>query len=193
MENKYILQVCTAINLFFLLFLVGCFFIFDDHTSNYFRIGWHKDFVFVSITIDNPLKYFLLIIFISILNITEIFLNDLAFPIINFSTYNPYKTEIHDFTRLELEMYSNVLYFIIGAKRLFQIATAVTQIDLAIITLLSSQVSIYFVIKYFLDKKRFISNNQYIEVPTNYGSINSSYQVHTQSNNEYQSNNIYNI
>jgi hypothetical protein len=87
-------------------------------------------------------------------------------------------------------MYSNILYFIIGAKRLFQIATAVTQIDLAIITLLSSQVSIYFVIKYFLDKKRFISNNQYIEVPTNYGSINSSYQVHTQSNNEYQSNNI---
>ena len=190
MENKYILQVCTVINLFFLLFLFGCFFIFNDHTSNYFRMGWHKDFVFISITIDNPLKYFLLIFFISIVNVTEIFLNDLAFPIINFSTYNPYKTEITDFTRFELEFYSNTIYFIQGAKKLFQIATVVSQIDLAFITIMSSQISIYFVIKYFLDKKRFISNNQYIEVPINYGSANNLYQTANELNPLNQEKNI---
>ncbi len=179
MENKNILKICTIINLTFISFLIGCFFILNDNTSNYFRMGWHKDFVFISITIDNPLKYFLLIFFISIFNVTEIFLNDLAFPIINFNTYNPYKIEIRDFTRLELEFYSNTIYFIQGTKRLFQIATAVSQIDLAFVTLLSSQISIYFVIKYFLDKKRFIlnSDNQYVEVPIDYGSFTTLHNI----------------
>ena len=77
------------------------------------------------------------------LNISEIFLNDVAYPIINFSTYNPYKTEIHDFTEGQLTFYSNIIYLVQGFKRLLQIATTVSQIDLAFLTLLSSQISIF--------------------------------------------------
>ena len=54
----------------------------------------------------------------------------------------------------------NIIYFVQNAKRLLQIATAVSQIDLAFITLLSSQASIFFVIRYLLNKKRFLPREQ---------------------------------
>ena len=130
-----------------------------------------------------PQRYFTLCFFIITLNISEIFLNDVAYPLINFSTYNPYKVEIYDFTQSELEFYSNIIYFIQNSKRLLQIATAVSQIDLACLTLLSSQGSIFFVIRYLLNKKQFLideeSNNEsihkYVSVP--YGSTQPSTEL----------------
>ena len=168
MNKLFILKLCVSINLFFLTIFILSFFIFNNGTSNYFRIGWSDDFLFVSMYIDTPQKYFTLCFFIMTLNISEIFLNDVAYPIINFSTYNPYKTEIHDFTRNELEFYSNIIYFVQGTKKLLQIATTVSQIDLAFLTLISSQISIFFVIRYLLNKKNFIQNleqQHYVSIP----------------------------
>ena len=161
MDKVFILNLCIAVNLFFLLIFILSFFIFNSGESDYFRVGWSDNFVFISMYIDTPFKYFTLCFFIMTLNISEIFLNDVAYPIINFSTYNPYKTEINDFTQGQLTFYSNTIYFVQGAKKLLQIATTVSQIDLAFLTLLSSQISIFFVIKYLLNKKTFISNNSF--------------------------------
>ena len=74
----------------------------------YFRFSWSKDFTFVSITIDT-----LKILFVNwCYCYSEYFevLNDVAYPLITFSTYNPYKNDITDFTRFELELYSNCIY-----------------------------------------------------------------------------------
>ena len=160
MNKIFILKLCVAVNMIFLAIFVACFFIFNNGQSTYFRIGWSDNFLFVSMYINTPQRYFTLCFFIVTLNISEIFLNDVAYPLINFSTYNPYKLEIYDFTQSELEFYSNIIYFVQNAKRLLQIATAVSQIDLAFITLLSSQASIFFVIRYLLNKKRFLTGEQ---------------------------------
>ena len=160
MDKTSILKLCIAINVIFLSIFFSSFVIFNNGESNYFRFGWYDNFTFISITIDSQERYFSLCFFIVILNISEIFLNDIAYPLINFSTYNPYKVEISDFSRSELEFYSNIIYFVQGSKKLLQIATTVSQIDLAFITLLSSQSSIYFVIKFLLDKKKFIKDSE---------------------------------
>ena len=165
MNKLFILKLCVGVNIFFLMIFVACFFIFNNGESKYFRIGWSDNFIFISMYIDTPVKYFTLCFFIITLNISEIFLNDVAYPLINFSTYNPYKLEITDFTRNQLEFFSNIIYFVQGSKKLLQIATAVSQIDLAFITLMSSQVSIFFVIRYLLNKKNFLTSNSYVNVP----------------------------
>ena len=114
------------------------------------------------------------------MNATEVFLNEIACPIITFSTYNPYKTEITDFTRFELESFSNIIFFILTSKKLLQIAITLSQIDIAFISLISSQLSAYVTIKYLLDQKEFvrrvnIPNINYSNV--DYGTIGDEYLV----------------
>ena len=120
--------------------------------------------------IDTPFKYFTLCFFIMTLNISEIFLNDVAYPLINFSTYNPYKSNISDFTRLELEVFSNTLFFIQTSKRLIQVFIILSQIDIAIISASSSQISAFIAIHYLLDQKTFI-----YDVSTNH--LNQNYNI----------------
>ena len=144
---------------------------YNDGYSSYFKIGWSDKFDFASIIINNPTKYILLCLFIIVLNISEIFLNDIATPLIQFSTYNPYKLIIHDFSRCELEFYSNMIFFIQTTKRFIQIYVTFSQIDIAIISLLSSQTAVAMAIRYLLDKKTFVLPSITTSIQQNYQSI----------------------
>ena len=172
MNKVQILKICVYLNFTFLLiFSLLCIF-FNNNQGTYFTCGWSDNLVFVSISIDSSIKYFCLCLFIIIMNFTEVFLNDIASPLITFSTYNPYKMEISDFTRIDLEVYSNLIVFIKLSKGLLSIATTVTQIDLAIISLFSSQIAAFSAIRYLLNNKTFVNSNIYVEVP--YGSISEN-------------------
>lgn len=171
MNKVQILKICVYLNFSFLfIFSLFCVML-NNNEASYFRFGWSDTLTFVSISIDNSTKYFCLCFFIITMNFTEVFLNDIAAPLITFSTYNPYKLEISDFSRFDLELYSNLIIFIKLSKGLLSIATAVTQIDLAMISLLSSQIAAFSAIKYLLNNKTF-KNNIYVEVP--YRSINEN-------------------
>lgn len=166
-----ILKLSILVNLGFLACICSGFFILNNGQTSYFRCGWSKDFTFVSVTIDTAVKYYSLIGLIITLNTFEVFLNDVAYPLITFSTYNPYKNDITDFTRFELELYSNCIYFIQASKRILSIATAVSQVDVALIGLASCQLSAYLAIKWLLEQKTFRTvtneqNQQYVEVST---------------------------
>lgn len=179
MDKVFILNLCILLNLLFLFIFVYCFFSTDDQTSNYFRIGWSDYFYFVSMPINTPFKYFSLCLFIFVLNITEIFLNDLASPIIQFSTYNPYKNNISDFSRNQLEIYSNLIFFIVTVKKFVQVVVILSQIDIAIISLISSQISAFLAIRFLLNNKTFQRQNYEIvqnNFPT-YNSINESTRI----------------
>ena len=179
MDKVFILNLCILLNLLFLFIFVYCFFTTDDQTSTYFRIGWSDYFYFVSMPINTPFKYFSLCLFIFVLNITEIFLNDLASPIIQFSTYNPYKNNISDFSRNQLEIYSNLIFFIVTVKKFVQVVVILSQIDIAIISLISSQISAFLAIRFLLNNKTFQRQNYEIvqnNFPT-YNSINESTRI----------------
>lgn len=172
MNKVQILKICVYLNFSFLLiFSLLCIF-FNNNEGSYFRCGWSDSLVFVSISIDSSIKYFCLCLFIITMNFTEVFLNDIASPLITFSTYNPYKIEISDFSRMDLEIYSNLIVFIKLSKGLLSIATTVTQIDLAIISLFSSQIAAFSAIRYLLNNKTFVNSNIYVEVP--YGSVSEN-------------------
>lgn len=180
MDKINILKLCIFVNLLFISILFSSFFIFNNNFSSYFNIGWSKHFVFVSVTINTPIKYFGLCTFITVLNVSEVFLNDIAGPIITFSTYNPYKKNINDFSRFELELYSNIIFFIQTIKLFFKVLTTLSQIDIAIISVLSSQFAAFLTIRFLLDFKTFQVNydsNENLEIssltnPTSYISIN---------------------
>jgi hypothetical protein len=164
MDKILILKICVFVNILFLAIFVSSFFILNNSESTYFNIGWSKNFVFVSYTIDTPFKYYTLCFYIILLNSMEVYLNDISYPIITFSTYNPYKKKINDFHRIELEMYSNIIFFTQTLKKMLQVMITLSQIDIACISLVSSQISAYFAIKYLLDNKSFENKKLYVEV-----------------------------
>lgn len=171
MNKVQVLNISIIINLLFLFLFSGSVMFYNDGYSSYFKIGWSDKFDFASIIINNPTKYTLLCLFIIVLNISEIFLNDIATPLIQFSTYNPYKLIIHDFSRCELEFYSNMIFFIQTTKRFIQIYVTFSQIDIAIISLLSSQTAVAMAIRYLLDKKTFVLPSISTTIQQNYHSI----------------------
>lgn len=166
MNKIFVLKASIFLNLFLLFIFLFGFFAFNNDESKYLSFGWSDNFVFVSVTIDTPVKYFLLCFFIMSMNISEVFLNELANPLIVFSTYNPYKNNIRDFTRFELELYSNLMYFIQVSKSLMKIAVTVSQFDIAIWSLFTSQIAAIFVINLLLNEKNFQNQHQYVEMPS---------------------------
>ena len=171
MNKKFILKATIIINMFLFFICIYSFFAFNNN-SKYFSCGWSNKFNFVSITIDTPIKYFSLCSFIIGFNVCEVFLNELANPLIVFSTYNPYKKIIVDFSRTELELYSNIIFFIQIFKAVLKIAVTISQMDIAIISLISSQGAAFVVIKMLLNEKSFNDTERYVETPY-YNSINN--------------------
>lgn len=171
MDKLFLLNSCITINLLILALFLSSFFIFEHYNSSYFNVGWSNKFIFISIPINTPVKYFTFCTYIITMNVSEIFMDNIATPLIQFSTYNPYKSQIYDFTRCELETYSNVIYFIGATKRLIQVFVVLSQIDIAIISLVSSQLSAFLAIKYLLQHKTFVgetSRNYYADLGTHF-------------------------
>lgn len=113
MNKPLLLKISISVNLvIMLLFLFIYFFHPQSQYTSYFHIGWSNNFVFIGMPINSPIRYFSLCGFIVIMNVSEILMDNIAVPLIQFSTYNPYKSNISDFTRLELELFSNILFFI---------------------------------------------------------------------------------
>ena len=104
--------------------------------------------------INTASKYFAFCGFIVIFECFRSINDNIAGPLIQFSTYNPYKREVSDFSRYELELYSNAVIFIQISKKLLQIFIILSQVDIALISLLSSQLSASYAINYLLNQKR---------------------------------------
>ena len=171
MNKIFILQLCIVINIILISIFCLSFFIFNNQESSYFRCGWSDDFTFVSISINTPFKYINLCLFLIFFNMSEILLNDVGYPIIHFSTYNPYHKTIEDLTRYDLELYSNIIFFIQTFKKLAQVLITLSQFDIALVSLFSYQISSFIAIRYLLNNKEFKQNQ---ELKSDYEKINET-------------------
>ena len=130
----------------------------NDNTSKYFRWGWNDDLILISIPINTQKRYLYTILFISIMRISHVIIGEIAHPIIGFNIYNPDKKEISDFTKIELQMYGNLMYLIEGFKNILTVMLSITQIDIALISMLVSEITSIYTINMLLSEKKFIKN-----------------------------------
>ena len=134
----------------------------SDGSSKYFRFGWHDDLILISIPINTKIKYIFLNIFIGIIRIVEVIIQEIAHPIIEFTIYNPDKKVITQFSRYELQLYGNLMYFIDNFKRIVMLLITISQFDLALISMLFGEIATVFTINYILSEKKFVEK-KYIE------------------------------
>ena len=140
MNSKRKVEVCLILNISLLIIITSFISICADE-SKYFRFGPHNDFILISIKINNISKYIGLLTIIGFMNCIKVLVAELGEPVLVFNVYNPDKKIIDDFSKFQLLLYANSMFFVSNVRRVFEVMITITQIDIAIFSV------IFFIIK----------------------------------------------
>ena len=124
----------------------------------FFRWGPHSDLIIMGITINTWTKYWWLQFAIAIIEISDTYTSENAFPILGFNVYNPDKKVITEFSRAELQCYSNTMTIIQSIKRVMLMIITISQIDIAMLKVIYGEITTIFTVRALLAEKTFPKN-----------------------------------
>lgn len=157
------IRICLILNIF-LLFFISIFVTNFAGESKYFRFGPNEDFIFISVPVDNYNRYSLLLVLIFFNDVIKVLISEIGEPILVFNVYNPDKFIITDFTKYQLLFYSNSMFFISNIRRIFEILISITQIDIALFSIINEQIVSTFAIYFLVNEKKFSREEDTIEL-----------------------------
>jgi hypothetical protein len=96
----------------------------------------------------------MLLVMSSILKILEVVLNDIGSPNLGFTIYDPTKTRVFGFTRLQLEVEANAMWLSNNLGLIFKTMILVSRIDIALMSTFCGQIASMFVVHYLLNQKK---------------------------------------
>lgn len=163
MDSIKKLRICLLVNVIILTGVI-CVVTLCSTGSEYFRFGWSESLIVVSVKVDTFGKYMMLLLFITIINISKVLVEELGMPVLGFSIYNPDKRVIEEFTKNQLQFYANSMFVVSGLRGIFMTIITITQIDIAIYSLLISEAASMYTIRLLLNEKEFPldrNNNEY--------------------------------
>ena len=157
MKAKTKLKYCVTGNILLLVVIV-IIITHYQHESKYFRFGPSNDLIVISVNINTNDRYLILLLIISLVKITKVVVEEIGMPVIGFSIYNPDKKVIAEFTKNELQFYGNTMYLTSSLRYIFEVMVTITQIDIAIYSVIISEITTIFTIRLLLNEKRFPKN-----------------------------------
>jgi hypothetical protein len=170
MKKIFKLKYCLFGNIFILFLILMSVFFFKEK-SPYWTIGPNDNLQVMYLKIDSILKYISLLFFITIINIGKAYSDEIAMPIIYFNIYNPDKRIINEFTKFQLQFYSNGLYIINSIRKIFIIMFIISQIDIALFSVFISALAQIYIKNLLLEEKRF-SEQLLVDTDNLYTQIN---------------------
>ena len=87
----------------------------------------------------------------------DVMITELVQPKISYPIYNPDKQIIYEFTKNELHFYGNTLYLMESMKEIILVLITITQIDIALASMLFGELTSIITIRMLLNDKKFIS------------------------------------
>lgn len=150
------LKICVISNIFFLVVIIITILTFSSREDKYWNWGPNEDLLIVSVKIDTWVKYYWLQGFIAIMKISNVIISEVAHPILGFNIYNPDKKVITEFTKNQLQIYGNLMYFIDSVRGVFLILITISQIDVALFGVFVSEVTGIYTVRMLLNEKEFI-------------------------------------
>ena len=156
MENRIKLRYCVAINCIVFAFILLVITICRDNQINYLNYGPNNNLYVLSVKIDTISKYLYLQLFLICVECSRVFINEIASPILGFNIYNPDKKVITEFSKNELQLLANVMWFINSLTNSLFVMITISQIDIAILRILYSEITTIFTIRLLLNEKEFV-------------------------------------
>ena len=131
-------KVCLVLNV--LLVSISSVILYLASGSKYLRAGWSEYSSLIGVVINTPERYYILLFLIAIMNAVKVIVAELGEPVLVFNVYNPDKKNITDFTRKELLLYSNLIFFVSNTRHIFEVLITVTKIDIAVFSIVFEQI-----------------------------------------------------
>jgi len=161
MKNNFRLKCCVFMNFLLFIFIVMSVVIFNNNNNNnYFKYGPNDDLDILGIKINTTDKYIYLQLFLCFVEMSRAWTNEIASPILGFNIYNPDKKIITEFTKNELQLLANIMWLINSLTNALFILITISQIDIAILRILYSEITTIFTIRLLLNDKTFINENE---------------------------------
>tara|TARA_Y100000816_G_scaffold181971_1_gene131746 strand:- start:7098 stop:7616 length:519 start_codon:yes stop_codon:yes gene_type:complete len=148
------IRICLCLNIFLLFFISLCIIIFASD-SRYFRYGPNEDFLLISVKINTNLRYSFLLFLITCNNCIKVLISEIGEPILVFNVYNPDKKIITEFTKCQLLFYANSMFFIGNTRRVFELMITITQIDIALFSIIVEQMVSICTVYFLVTEKKF--------------------------------------
>jgi hypothetical protein len=154
-------RLCLFLNTCLVLF-IGFYITNFAAQSQYFRFGPNEDFIFISVQINTTQKYCSLLALIFVNDVIRVIIQEFGSPILFMNVYNPDKKEITEFSKFQLYFYANSMFLVNNIRYIFTLLISVTQIDIALFSVLIEEVIVIFTIKMLLDEKKFINKKSFL-------------------------------
>ena len=87
-------------------------------------------------------------------------IEEIGMPVLSFSIYNPDKKVITEFTKNELQIFGNAMYMVSSIRMVFEIMITITQIDIALISVIFTELASMFTIRMLLNEKEFTKDQE---------------------------------
>lgn len=152
--------LCLLINTITLLCVFVFLIVFNENNSLW-QFGPSDSLNVLSIKIDTWTKYILLIVLICLIKASEVAVNDIGTPDLGFSIFDPSETTIYGFTKNNLQFLSNSMFLVNALGNIFKTIVIISRFDIAIISVVSAEITSIFTIRYLLNKKKFVPYQQF--------------------------------
>ncbi len=158
------LRKCILMNFALLLFVMLSVSLLRDGQDTYFRWGPNSDLHIMGVRIDNYAKYVGLQVFLCVVEVIGVIVNEIASPILNFNIYNPDKKVIDEFSKWELQVMANCMWTINSLMKALFVVVTISQLDIAILRVLYSEITAIYTIHMLLSEKKFVRQSSYVPV-----------------------------
>jgi hypothetical protein len=156
MKNRIKLKYCVLLNCLVFAIILIVITICKDSQINYLNYGPNNNLYVLSVKIDTLSKYLYLQLFLICIECSRVFINEIASPILGFNIYNPDKKVITEFSKNELQLLANVMWLINSLTNSLFVMITISQIDIAILRILYSEITTIFTIRILLNEKKFV-------------------------------------
>jgi len=162
-NNNKRLKKCIFINFALLFLIIVVISILKEPNDKYFRIGPNEELSIMSVKINTNTKYLLFQIFIAFTEVTRVIINEIASPILGFNIYNPDKKVITEFDKDELQIMANSMWFINNLISALYIMVTISQVDIAILKVIYSEITCIYTIRMLLNEKQFVKKSDFYD------------------------------
>ena len=156
MKNNYKFRYCVILNFILFFIILFVILIWKDHNNYYRTYGPNDNLDVLSIKINTQPKYIFLQFFWLFVEFSRVFTNEIASPILGFNIYNPDKKIITEFTKNELQLLANMMWLINSLTKSLFVMITISQIDIAILRTIYSEITTIITIRMLLNEKKFI-------------------------------------
>jgi hypothetical protein len=161
-DNRLRLKKCIIANFTLLILMIVIISIFKEPDDKYLRIGPNENLIVMSVKINTVNKYIVLQLFLAITEIIRCVVNEIASPILGFNIYNPDKKIITEFTKNELQIMANSMWLIKSLISALSIMVTISQLDIAILKVIYSELTSVYTIRLLLNEKEFVQEDKSI-------------------------------